>query len=148
MRLPTVCLVAALASTLAMGCSKTSTTEAASSYGEPIGLRIAAGADAGVELEVAVAATKGKDLTSAVNQLASAFHGASQACPRLSAVAPDASPHLVMSVRGGAMKAPAAMPDDPVMACMVKALDGKTILPPDSEPVDLIAQFRARRAGT
>ena len=121
-----------------VACSKESA--GTPSYGEPIGIRLEQDTKA-PSLAVAIAATKGKDLTPAVNALAGAFHGASKSCPELTPLATAQTLRLKMSVDHGKLVAPARMPDDPVAVCVIKALDGKVILPDTAEHIDLLAEF-------
>ena len=141
-----VCLLGLLS---LAACSKSS--GGAASYGDPIGIRVSAAtpsASAGVDLDVAIAATKGKDLGPAVNKLAVALHGASKACPDLATLGADKTLQVRLGVLGGKRKAPDNKPEDKLAACVVTALDGKEVLPA-SENMDLLAEFRLHApAGT
>lgn len=103
-------------------------------YGEPIGIRLDT-------LQIAVAATKGKDLGSSVNDIAALFAGASKACPELAKLSADRMVRVKMSVEKGKLKAPASLPEEPVALCMTKALDGKTIFA-DASDLAIMADFK------
>ena len=145
-----VCLLGLLS---LAACSKSG--GGAASFGDPSGIRVSAapssqgaGAGAGTELDVAIAATKGKDLSSAVNKLAVAFHGASKACPDLATLGADKTLQVRLAILAGKLKAPDNKPEDKLAACVVSALDGKEVTAP-SENMDLLAEFRLHApAGT
>lgn len=121
----------------AAACSKES---AAPSYGDPIGIRLDDDAKL-PSLAVAVAATKGTDLTPAVNKLASAFHEASKSCPELTPLATTQTLRLKMSIEKGKLRAPANPSDEAVAVCILKSLEGKSVLPETTEKLDILAEF-------
>ena len=126
-----------MAAVSAAACSKEG---AALSYGDPIGIRLDEDAKQ-PSLAVAIAATKGVDLTPAVNSLASAFHAASKSCPELTPLATTQTLRLRMVVEKGKLVSPPNPSDDAVAVCVTKALAGKSILPEMTERLDILAEF-------
>ena len=126
-------------------CSKSG--DAPTSYGDPIGIRVSSASDAGggVDLDVAVAASKGKDLSGAVNKLAVALHGASKACPDLASLGTDKTLQVRIGVVAGKLKGPDNKPENKLAACVVDALSGKEVLPA-TESLELLAEFRLHAA--
>ena len=120
------------------------TTREVPSYGDPIGLRVS-GPNAS-ELDVAVAATRGRDVTAGVNKLATALHGASRACPELGSLGGSGSLQVRLTVVGGKFNTSENLPDSPLALCVVRALDGKEILP-STEDLALLIEFRRHSAG-
>jgi len=132
-------VLAALAMSLA-GCDE---SKSEAQYGEPVGIQIAAHG-AVPALSVAVAVTKGRDVSVTVSSVAGAVFTAAAACPAVVAtVAGGSVIRLMFTAQGNTLHAPAKLPEDPGGACMVRALDGKAVTTDKPDLLDVIVEIRA-----
>jgi hypothetical protein len=123
------------------GCDESSKSDV--QYGEPVGIQIA-GHGAVPALSVAVAVTKGRDVSATVGSVAGAVFTAAGACPAVvSAIASGSVARLTLTAQGGLLHAPPKAPEDPGGACMTRALDGKPITTDKPDALDLIVEIRA-----
>lgn len=103
--------------------------EAAATFGEPTGLQLQVD---GTNIQVAVATSGGANapsVTSSVNTVASGFHGALKACPEAVAFLKKGQGFRIQFAveQGKAAVAPQQVPKEAPVACVVKALHGKTL---------------------
>lgn len=100
--------------------------EAAATFGEPTGLQLSVD---GTNVQVAVATSGGPGVTSSVNTVASGFHGALKACPEAVAFLKKGQGFRIQFAveQGKAAVAPQQIPKEAPVACVLKALHGKTL---------------------
>jgi hypothetical protein len=104
--------------------------EAAATFGEPTGLQLSVD---GTNVQVAVATSggtsNGASVTSSVNTVASGFHGALKACPEAVAFLKKGQGFRIQFAveQGKAAVAPQQIPKEAPVACVLKALHGKTL---------------------
>jgi len=123
-----------------IGCSR----EEPIPYGDATGIRLSGGGSNGPELELAVAVTRGQDLTPHVSTVAGAFYEAVRACPAASELAQQGSAlRLKLTLDHGKARAPSEIPAQPAAACMLRALDGKQLIMTDAAKLDMLAELRA-----
>jgi len=112
-------------------------------YGEPVGIQIA-GHGSVPALSVAVAVTKGRDVSATVGSMASAVFTAAAACPAVVATVSAGSViRLTLAAQANVLHAPAKLSEDPGAACVAHALDGKAITTDRPEVLDIIVEIRA-----
>jgi hypothetical protein len=112
-------------------------------YGDPVGIQI--DARGGVPtLSVAVAVTKGRDVSATVSSVAGAMFGAASGCPAAVATLSGGSIiRLTMTAQGGTLHAPPKLPEDKGASCMIHALDGKPVTTDKPDALDVIVELRA-----
>ena len=112
-------------------------------YGEPVGIQIA-GHGAVPALSVAVAVTKGRDVSATVSSVAGAVFTAAAACPMIvTSIAGGSVARLMLTAQGNVLHGPAKVPEDPGGACMTRALEGKAITTDKPDNLDVIVEIRA-----
>jgi hypothetical protein len=114
----------------------------AAQYGDPVGIVLEAHG-AIPALGVAVAVTKGRDVTAVVSSVAGAIAAAANACPPLvAAVSGGSVARLAFTAQGGVIHGPAKPPQDPVAACAMHALEGKTVAADKPDALDILVEIR------
>jgi hypothetical protein len=112
-------------------------------YGEPVGIQIA-GHGSVPALSVAVAVTKGRDVSTTVGSVAGAVFTAAAACPAVVATVSAGSViRLTLAAQGSVLHAPPKLPEEQGAACMARALDGKPITTDKPDNLDIIVEIRA-----
>jgi hypothetical protein len=140
---PIVSALALVASAACLaGCDESPKSDA--QYGEAVGIEIAAQGTAPA-LSIAVAMTKGHDVAAAVSSVAGAVFTATAACPAvLPTLAAGSVIRLTFTAQGGALHAPAKLPEDPGAACVTRALDAKPVTTDKpTAALDVIVEIRA-----
>ena len=133
---------------LLMACSKTEPPHKVVEYGDAVGIEF--GDAASGRFLAAVAAEKGHSPEKGVAALATALLEASKGCPGLAKDASDQrnAPTLHFMVKGGVLEAVPATPSDaPSVACMTKAMNGKSANLEAPTPYELTIQLLAKKAG-
>jgi hypothetical protein len=133
---------------LLTACSKTEPQQKAVEYGDAVGIEFG-DATTGRYL-AAVAAEKGHSPEKGVPAIAAALHEASKVCPTLAKEAADqkSAPTLHFVVKGGVLQTlPASPTDAPSVACMTKAMNGKSANLESPTPYELTIQLLAKKAG-
>ena len=108
----------------------------------------------GTNIQVAVAtsggASNGASVTSSVNTIASGFHGALKACPEAVAFLKKGQGFRIQFAveQGNAVVSPQQIPKEAPVACVLKALHGKSLFvgsdggPAPKETFMLLAEVR------
>ncbi len=114
-------------------------------YGDPVGISLdAKGAVPG--LDIAVAVTKGRDVTPTVSSLAGGMYAAAAGCPAfLAAVGGGKLVRLKLSAEANVLHAPSPAPTEEAGSCMVHALDGKAITMDRPDKLDVLVEVTAKR---
>lgn len=111
----------ALAAAAVAACSKPQPADD-TKWADPVGIDLA-----GQDLMAAIAAEAGHDLdAAAIPDLAMALSGAGKACPGVATLGANVLT-IRLSVKGGALAAPADAKAAPLGACVAAALDGKPV---------------------
>jgi hypothetical protein len=112
-------------------------------YGDPVGIQIDARGNVPA-LTVAVAVTKGRDVSATVSSVAGAMFGAASACPAaMTTLSSGSIIRLTMAAQGGTLHAPPKLPEDKGASCMIHALDGKPVSTDKPDALDVIVEIRA-----
>jgi hypothetical protein len=112
-------------------------------YGDAVGIRMS-GSGAAPAYEIAVAITKGKDIGPSVNSVAGSVYVATKSCPGVSQITGAGSMlRLKFAVEEGKVAPVKNMPSEAAAACLLKALEGKELLPGTKEHIDVLAEIRA-----
>jgi hypothetical protein len=134
-----VVVAAAVASSVA--CSKPDNVQ----YGDPVGIQIDAKGTVPA-LEIAVAVTKGRDVTPAVSSLAGSVYAAASSCPAfVTAANGGKAVRLRLTAEAGVLHAPKQAPAEEAGSCMVHALDGKAVTMDKPDKLDVLVEIAALR---
>jgi hypothetical protein len=111
-------------------------------YGDPVGIELEAHG-AVPRLKLAIAVTKGRDVTKVVSSVAGAIYAAAATCPSFVAATLAASAtRLEFSAKDKVIYPPQAVPDEESAACMLGALSGKSVEMDRSDKLDIIVETR------
>jgi hypothetical protein len=125
----------AVASTAA--CSKPDNVN----YGDPVGIQIDAKGTVPA-IDIAVAVTKGRDVTPAVSSLAGSVYAAASACPAfVTAVNSGKLVRLRFTAEAGVLHPPAQTPTEEAGSCMIHALDGKPVTMDKPDKLDVLVEM-------
>ncbi len=127
MKLAAIALALPLALALAACSKKDVPATDAKQYGEPVGMRLSGNAG-DPTYEIAFAVDKGV-AGPAPSDMAGPVYVAAKSCAGVRDVTHDGQTLRVkMQLVNGSLSAPKPLPDDPAAACLLKALDGKSIV--------------------
>jgi len=102
--------------------------EPAASFGEPTGVQLSVD---GTNVQIAIATSGGASVTSSVNTVASGFNAAFKACPdALVFLKKGQGFRIQFKVVDGKAVAPDVLPREAPVACVLKALHGKSLFVP------------------
>jgi len=99
--------------------------EPAPTFGEPTGVQVSVD---GTNVQIAIATSGGPGVTSSVNTVAAGFFGALKTCPEaLGLLKRNEGFRVQFSIVDGKAVAPDQLPSNVPVACVLKALHGKTL---------------------
>ena len=114
-------------------------------YGDPVGISLdAKGTVPG--LDIAVAVSRGRDVTPAVSSLAGGMYAAASGCPAfLAALGSGKLVRLKLTAEANVLHAPSPAPTEEAGSCMVHALEGKAITMDRPDKLDVLVEVTAKR---
>ena len=111
-------------------------------YGEPIGIKLE-GKDGAPPFEIAFAVTKGKDAEKNLGPMVTTMSKVVYGCPEFVAAAKGGqTAQLAFVVESGKAHVPPVENAPASTECLAKSIEGRMVLDPASEKLEVLAQIR------